>query len=1081
MIQLRRLLTLLLVCTSFVATPARAAYVNFESGQVRPLALSPSGARLFAVNTPDARLEIFDVRDDGLVHAGAVAVGLEPVAVAARTETEVWVVNHLSDSVSVVDLAGDAPRVVATLLVGDEPRDVVFAGPARTRAFVTAAHRGQNRPGDPQLTTPGVGRADVWVFDALDRGAAPGGTPLGIVTLFGDTPRALAVSPDGRRVYAAVFLSGNETTVVAEDVVCDGGAVAPPCMIDGATMPGGLPSPNDDAGGVRGPETGLVVKYEWASQHWLDGLGRDWSGGVRFSLPDLDVFAIGADSLEVERSWAHVGTVLFGLAVDPQSGRVYVANTEARNDLRFEGPGIRGGSTVRGRAHESRITVLDGDDVRPHHLNPHIDYDTVPAPDGVAERSLSTPVAVATSSDGATLYVAAFGSAKVGILSTAALDAGALVPDAADHVTLAGGGPSGLVLDEARGRLYVLTRFDDAVSVIDLATRRETQHLALFSPEPASVVEGRPLLYDARATSSNGEASCASCHVFGDLDGLGWDLGDPDARVAPNPNEIHFGDYQDFHPLKGPMTTQSLRGLAGHGPMHWRGDRTGGSRPGGDSHDEAQAFLQFNVAFPGLLGRASELPEGDMTRLMRFALQIAYPPNPIRALDRSLTPAQERGRDLYFGRKTDGDFNCLGCHALAPSVGLFGSDRDLALQGGPQLFKIPHLRNLYQKVGMFGRPATARVPGAGADTGAQVRGFGFQHDGSVDTLARFHATSVFTMSAAERADMEQFLLAYDSNSAPIVGQQVTLAGADAAALARLELLLARARAGECDLAAKGILDGASRGWLLDADGSFRSDRASEPRARVAQFQAQAQVAGQELTFTCVPSGSGARVALDRDQDGVADRDEIDAGTDPADPRDAPPVPTPTPVPEQDPVRVRTSALRLRQKLHGPDRKWLRFTSRTAGDPAPSRVVAPAAGGIADPTRGGGALIVYGAGGTTDATTYALPASGWRRLGTALRAGGFVYRGGTGDPIRSVVVRDDEIVVRGDGAYTLDEPRQRTVAVRLRLGAPSSGTAWCAAAPAQQRGERRSTRGTDRPGRFIAEPDSPAPAACPAVP
>ena len=85
-------------------------------------------------------------------------------------------VNHLSDSVSIVDVAADPPRVVRTLLVGDEPRDIVFAGPGGTRAFITTAHRGQQRTdpsiagvpgaGDPQLTTPGVGRADVWVFDA---------------------------------------------------------------------------------------------------------------------------------------------------------------------------------------------------------------------------------------------------------------------------------------------------------------------------------------------------------------------------------------------------------------------------------------------------------------------------------------------------------------------------------------------------------------------------------------------------------------------------------------------------------------------------------------------------------------------------------------------------------------------------------------------------------------------------------------------------------------------------------------------------------------------------------------------------
>src|SRR5215468_963748 len=79
-------------------TPA-ASFVTFESGQVRPLALSPDGTHLFAVNSPDDRLEIFVVDGSGgLNHSGSVPVGLEPVAVAARTNTEVWVVNHLSDS-----------------------------------------------------------------------------------------------------------------------------------------------------------------------------------------------------------------------------------------------------------------------------------------------------------------------------------------------------------------------------------------------------------------------------------------------------------------------------------------------------------------------------------------------------------------------------------------------------------------------------------------------------------------------------------------------------------------------------------------------------------------------------------------------------------------------------------------------------------------------------------------------------------------------------------------------------------------------------------------------------------------------
>src|SRR5215467_5697804 len=178
----RGLAAALLLVTASAANSG--SFVEFESGQVRPLALSPDRSRLFAVNTPDDRLEVFTVDGAGnLTHTGSVAVGLEPVAVAARTNGEVWVVNHLSDSVSIVDVSTSPPRVVRTLLVGDEPRDIVFAGTGGNRAFITCAHRGQNRPGDPQLTTPGVGRADVWVF------APDPPTALPIITLFADTPR----------------------------------------------------------------------------------------------------------------------------------------------------------------------------------------------------------------------------------------------------------------------------------------------------------------------------------------------------------------------------------------------------------------------------------------------------------------------------------------------------------------------------------------------------------------------------------------------------------------------------------------------------------------------------------------------------------------------------------------------------------------------------------------------------------------------------------------------------------------------------------------------------------------------------
>src|SRR5262249_53412549 len=151
--------------------------------------------------------------------------------------------------------------------------------------------------------------------------------------------------------------------------------------------------------------------------------------------------------------------------------------------------------------------------VHPRHLNKHIDYDVVPSPPGVKEASLATPLGMTVTADGALLYVAAFGSSTIGVFDTASLESDAFVPSPFDHIPAPGGGPSGLVLDEARQRLYVFTRFDDAVSVIDTGTRAEIAHVPLFDPEPASVVTGRRFLYDAAFTSSNGEAACASCHV----------------------------------------------------------------------------------------------------------------------------------------------------------------------------------------------------------------------------------------------------------------------------------------------------------------------------------------------------------------------------------------------------------------------------------------------------------------------------------------------------------------------------------------------------------------------------------------
>lgn len=880
---------------STLAGAAPPAFTLFESGQVRPLALSPDGSTLYAVNTPDNRLEIFKVKQGELKHQRSVAVGLEPVAVAARSNHEVWVVNHLSDSVSVVDVSTpNQARVVRTLLVGDEPRDIVFAGPNKDRAFITTAHRGQNSPVAPALTTPGVGRADVWVFSAASASAAP----LTIITLFSDTPRALAVTPDGTRVYAAAFHSGNRTTAVETNIVNLGLGLGL-----------GLPPPHTNASGETQPFASLIVKFN--GQHWVDELARSWDEQVNFTLPDKDVFVLNAMAnppVPIAGSagtFRGVGTVLYNMAVNPVSGRLYVTNTEAFNEQRFEGPGVFAGHSGRGRFNHNRITVINPatGNVAPRHLNTHIDFDTccAPIPNAENHKSLALPQSMSISGDGQTLYVAALGSAKIGVFSTAALEADTFVPNLADQIPVSGGGPTGIALDEARRQLYVLTRFNNAIAIIDLDSRTEIAHVPMYNPEPASVARGRRFLYDASFSSSHGDSACASCHVFGDLDSLAWDLGDPDAVSAPMPGPFVFdptifGQLAEFAALKGPMTTQSLRGLANHGPMHWRGDRTGGhdapsAQPDSGTFDEEAAFKKFQKAFVGLLGRHAPIPDADMQAFTDFILQMMYPPNPIRRLDNALTPDQQAGKAFF----TQPGGTCSGCHVLNPTgnaeygvpfPGFFGTDGRYTFDFIFQSFKVPHLRNLYQKVGMFGMVPNPRFNDHNNDfMGDQIRGFGVGPEGAVDTVFRFDDQRGFNEApglpgfppgaagVVLRRQVSSFLHTFDSNLAPIVGQQVTLAAAyDEAAEERVALLIERAGAGECDLVVKSRVGNHEVGFLYQGNGTFRQNREGQPAINGAALR-QLAADGHPLTYTCAPPGAGVRMAIDRDLDGVLDGDE----------------------------------------------------------------------------------------------------------------------------------------------------------------------------------------------------------------
>ena len=72
---------------------APSLFVNWENLSVHPLALTPSGTTLLVCNTPDARLDVFDVSGGVPAPLGSVTVGLDPISVRARSDTEAWVVR----------------------------------------------------------------------------------------------------------------------------------------------------------------------------------------------------------------------------------------------------------------------------------------------------------------------------------------------------------------------------------------------------------------------------------------------------------------------------------------------------------------------------------------------------------------------------------------------------------------------------------------------------------------------------------------------------------------------------------------------------------------------------------------------------------------------------------------------------------------------------------------------------------------------------------------------------------------------------------------------------------------------------
>lgn len=806
--KLRNGLFLLALLTALDSSAG--SYVNFEGKQTSPVRVSADGTRLFAVNTPDARLSVFDISQPTNPRLIAeIPVGVEPVSVNPRNNDEVWVVNEVSDSVSVVSVS--RRMVIDTLYVKDEPADVVFAG---GKAFISAARKNQ-----------------LAVFDAVTR------TSLTNLALFGENPRAMAVSADGSKVYVAFALSGNHTTLVPA-------ANAPAQITNAPAMNPALSTP---------PQVSLIVDATNATYY---------PSVIKYNLPDNDIAEIDVANPSVTRYLSRVGTVNLGLAIQPGTGDLFVANTEARNLVHFE-------PVVRSHVVDNRVTrvSLASGVVTPIDLNPGVDYAILPNLPALTN-ALAQPTSLVFDPSGDFLYVAAFGSDRVAKLRPdgtilARIEIGPAVGSTADprHKR----GPRGLTLLAPANRLYVLNRLANSLSIIDTTANAVLKEIPIgsYDPTPAVVRNGRGFLYDAKL-SGNGTMACAACHVDAEMDLIAWDLGDPTGQMAGNlttfplPNTgTFFSIGSSFHPMKGPMTTQTFRGLSGADPLHWRGDRTN--------------FTHFNVAFPGLMGTTA-LAANDMAAYRDFVNTLVFQPNPNQNLDRTYPTNfaggnAAAGQNAFFFTNYTSGLKCTTCHTGPPGV---GSDRLIIFQQAlqeSQDFKVPHLRNIYQKLNFN------TTPGANS-----IGGFGLTHDGVDPTLQTFFSRPVFANIRNDttiKNNLAAFVQCFDTGTAPAVGYTRTINAGNLSSTSisnDWSLLESQAALTNVDLVVHGTFNGQLRGLVYRPKAlNYQPDSTNLPAVTRAQLAALIQT-GDVLTVMGVPPGSGTRMGIDRDEDGVLDGD-----------------------------------------------------------------------------------------------------------------------------------------------------------------------------------------------------------------
>jgi len=601
------------------AAAKKIGYPSFLSPHARPILVHEG--RVFVVNTPSDTVDVIDAKSRKITRR--IDVGIDPVSLAIRPDgRELWVANHVSDSVSVVDINPKSRtylRVVDTVqdfdlrakaTRFDEPVGIAFA--SNEKAYVALSSENK-----------------IAIIDVRSRKVKRH------LNITAQDPRAIVVRKG--KLYVIPFESNNKTQL-------SGGY-----KIDGKLV------------------TFNAHEHSIANNNVLS-LGHKTDIVKHPRVPDRDLYVFDTKTDRLIKTVSTLGTLLYGLAVDSE-GTVYIAQTDARNEVNGRsGTKKHGLKELENRAFLNQVTRVSfkGNDAqKPEFIN----LEPLPPKHPNPEEALATPFAIQVSNDDQTLYVTAAGSDKLFTLDAAT---GKILGRAS-----VGAVPRGIALDGEQA--WVLNAVANTVSVVNIADRTQpktTAAITLQDPTHLAFKRGRIAFNTAKA-STTATFSCASCHPDGHTDQLLWVLATP---IVTRGNQIMprstmpvrgLRDTAPFHwdgipgdPYGGINSASIRRHVKPNSSVDVPESQTRHLIDGG----LANTMATVGDETKNDEGKAGLLSKAERDDMAKFLLNITYPPAQRRAFDNELSERAQEGFELFHITGdvggTPGANLCGNCHRM---------------------------------------------------------------------------------------------------------------------------------------------------------------------------------------------------------------------------------------------------------------------------------------------------------------------------------------------------------------------------------------------------------------------------------